>query len=289
MSVEDTVTLQTVNGWAIVPSSLRRPDATPRFHLNFPADLFNDVGAQHLVGNEVTTGYEPPTRDLIERILRRGDLFVDVGAHWGFFSLQAATHPAGEIEVISFEPEILNTTILIENVARNNLSGVVSVIGAACGHKSELAPLVTNSTMGHSIRGVSLAKFAKGPARWVPVVTLDTALASFPAFAQRRLILKIDTEGFEPNVVVGAKSLLASGRIALIVWECGNAFADGRLRGAMIQMVGLLSGCGFSHFRPGNGGVGPTVAFDPEAAYAGNVFSVAPQLANDFSLEFRAA
>ena len=40
------------------------------------------------------------TRDLIERVLRRGDLFVDVGAHWGFFSLQAATHPAGDIEVV---------------------------------------------------------------------------------------------------------------------------------------------------------------------------------------------
>jgi FkbM family methyltransferase len=287
MSPEATVSLQTVNGWTILPSSLKRPDATPRFNLNFPTHFFSDVGAQHLVGNEVGDGYEPPTRDFIERVLRRGDLFIDVGAHWGFFTMQAATHPAGEIAVISFEPELMNATILTENVVRNKLSKAVTVVCAACGHKSELAPLVTNSTMGHSIRGVSLQQHIKGPPKWVPVVTLDAALASLPAQAERRLILKIDSEGFEPNVIAGAQSLLSGGRIAVIVWECGVAFADGSLRDAMIQMASLLSACGFRHFLPpGHSHDGPPIAFVAEAGYSGNVFSIGPQLMNDPSFGF---
>src|SRR5271155_5513978 len=146
MNPDETISLKTVNGWAILPSSLKRPDRSPRFHLHFLASLATDVGAQHLIVNEANAGYEPPTRDLIERLLRRGDLFVDVGAHFGFFTLQAATHPAGDIEVVAFEPELMNATILSENIARNNSSNAV-VVCAACGGEPKLAPLVTNSTM----------------------------------------------------------------------------------------------------------------------------------------------
>jgi Met-10+ like-protein len=127
------------------------PTGRRAFILHFLASLAGDVGAQHLIINEANAGYEPPTRDLLERVLRPGDLFVDVGAHWGFFSLQAATHPAGGIEVVAFEPDLINATMLTENVARNRLSNAVTVIGAACGNKNELAPLVLNTTMGHSI------------------------------------------------------------------------------------------------------------------------------------------
>jgi FkbM family methyltransferase len=282
MNPGQTISLQTVNGWAILPSSLKRPDRSPRFELHFLANLVNDVGAQHLIVNEVNAGYEPPTRDLIERLLRRGDLFVDVGAHFGFFTLQAATHPAGDIAVVAFEPDLMNAATVTENVRRNGLSNAVSVVCAGCGNKNELAPLVINTTMGHSIRGIALPPAARGAANWIPVVTLDGALADLGTHAQRRIILKIDAEGFEPNVIVGAQSLLAAGRIALIIWECGNAFAEGLGRRAMQQMAALLGECGFRHFQATHPGhAGAPIAFDTEAAYIGNVFSVGPQLRDD--------
>jgi FkbM family methyltransferase len=282
MNPDQTISLQTVNGWAILPSSLKRSDRSPRFHLHFLASLAGDVGAQHLIINEANAGYEPPTRDLLERVLRPGDLFVDVGAHWGFFSLQAATHPAGGIEVVAFEPDLINATMLTENVGRNRLSNLVTVICAACGNKNELAPLVLNTTMGHSIRGIGLAPAARGLSKWVPVVTLDGALANMGKEAPRRLILKIDAEGFEPNVIIGAQALLAAGRVALIIWERDPAFAEGLGRTAMMQMTALLSDCGFRHFLPPAGGhVGAPLAFDPQADYIGNVFSVGPQLLDD--------
>ena len=91
----------------------------------------------------------------------------------------------------------------------------ITIVGAPCGNKNELAPLTLNSTMGHSIRGIGLAPTARGGAsKWVPVVTLDSALANMGKAAAQRLILKIDAEGFEPNVIVGAQALLAAGRIA---------------------------------------------------------------------------
>jgi FkbM family methyltransferase len=272
------------NGWVVLPSSLKHVDGTPRFHLNFPSYLVTDLGAAHLVSSESAGGYEPPTRDLIERVLRPGDVFMDVGAHWGFFSLQAATHPAGGIDVVSFEPELINATILTENVARNKTANV-SVVCAACGHGHGLAPLVVNTTMGHSIRGSDPRLESKRPAKWVPVVTLDGALTNLQWLGDRRVILKIDAEGYEPNIIAGAKALLTSGRVALIVWECGGAFGEAKRHAMMATMVAFLGDCGFRHARPAdNGTAGPMVAFDPDAAYSGNVFSFAPQLSEAFQL-----
>jgi len=71
--------------------------------------------------------------------------------------------------------------------------------------------------MGHSIRGIGLAPAARALSKWVPVVTLDGALANMAKEAPRRLILKIDAEGFEPNVIVGAQALLAAGHVALVL------------------------------------------------------------------------
>jgi FkbM family methyltransferase len=272
--------LQVANGWAILPSSLKRADATPRFNLTFPAFYATDIGAQVLAATELGDGYELPTRNLIERTLRQGDLFVDVGAHWGLFTLQAATHPTGDIDVVSFEPELMNAVVLSENVVANKVNEAVTVICAACGSGHDLAPLTTNSTMGHSINGVGLPENGiRGRPQWVPVVALDAALANLRKQAGRRIILKIDAEGFEPQIIAGARSLLQGGRIALIIWEWGTAFVEGRERGPVLEMLAFLGACGFRHFQPpAHHQDGQLGAFAIESAFLGNVFSFAPQL-----------
>ena len=263
------------DNWVSLAASLTLPNGDPRFHLGFPTQLAADPGANCLVANELRGGYELPTRNLLERAIRRGDLFVDVGAHWGFFALQAATHPAGDVTVIGFEPDLTNAAILIRNISSNGLNDRVSVVAAACGDDFEIAPLVANSTMMHSIRGVGLKPpFARGPSKWVPVVTLDRALVAFPRAASARIILKVDAEGFEPQVLAGAGSLLRSGRVAIIIWEHGRAFADGPERAAMRRMVTVLDDLGFRHCRPPSQETdGPFAPFDVEGSYVGNVVS----------------
>jgi len=268
------VSLDVASGWIMLPSSLKRDGGAPRFQIAFPREFATDAGAKHLVVSELGRGYEQPTRDLLERTFRPGDLFIDVGAHWGFFSLQAATHAAG-VSVIAFEPDPTNASILFRNVVENGLLDKIHVVSAACGDKSDIAPLVANSTMMHSIRGVGLKPpFAKGPAKWVPVVTLDEALSRFPHPAGARILLKIDAEGFEPQVIAGAAATLRSGRVAAIVWECGHAFADGAERDAMRHMVGSLSALGFRHRLPSRESSDqPLRLFDVDIGYTGNVIS----------------
>ncbi len=59
--------LQTANGWLTLPGSLKRPGGTPRFSLHFPLYFLSDLGATHLIAHETNAGYEPPTRNIIER------------------------------------------------------------------------------------------------------------------------------------------------------------------------------------------------------------------------------
>jgi FkbM family methyltransferase len=268
------------NGWVVLPASLKLPTNAPRFHLSFPIQLNADLGARHLIASESRGGYELSTRNLFERILRAGDVFLDVGAHWGFFTLQAATHPAGNVRVIAFEPDPMNASILFRNIQKNAVTKKVSVVCAACGDNFDIAPLVSNSSMMHSIGGVGLKPpFARGDTKWIPVIPLDSALARFPSTAGARLILKVDVEGFEPQVIAGAQSLLQSGLIALIVWECGHAFTDGSERSAMIEMVNVLSDHGFRHLRPlGQAVDGPFEEFNSQTPYGGNVFSFGKNL-----------
>src|SRR5690349_16630947 len=109
--------LKVVAGWAILPSSLKLPNGAPRFHIAFPTELGQDPGAGFLAVYEMNQGYELTTRNLIERTLRAGDLFIDVGAHWGIFTLQAATHPAGNVRVLAFEADPANASLLCKNIA----------------------------------------------------------------------------------------------------------------------------------------------------------------------------
>jgi FkbM family methyltransferase len=269
-------TLQTENGWLALPSSLKHADDAARFKLNFPLFFLGDAGAADLIAQETNGGYDPPSRNLFERVLRRGDLFLDVGAHWGFFTLQAATHPAGGIDVIAFEPELMNAVVLTENVARNKLANV-TVVCAACGDEQRLAPLVTNSSMRHCIAGADARFDGRTPSKWVPLVTLDRALDNLHNGGTRRVIIKIDAEGFEPNIVAGAAALLRSGRVALILWEYSEAFAAGPRRAAMLNMVQFLGECGFRHVRPAEND-GAWLAFEPERPYVGNVVSFVPEL-----------
>jgi hypothetical protein len=104
------------NGWVVLPASLKSPDGQPRLHLTFPYEFASDAGANYLVRSEVKHGYELPTRNFLERLFQPGDLFIDVGAHWGFFTLQAATHPAWDVKVIAFEPDPTMPAFFIETL-----------------------------------------------------------------------------------------------------------------------------------------------------------------------------
>ncbi len=59
--------------------------------------------------------YEQSTFRLIRRYLQKGDVFVDIGAHIGYYSVIAARIVGSAGKVFAFEPEIENYKKILEH------------------------------------------------------------------------------------------------------------------------------------------------------------------------------
>jgi len=268
------------DGMVRLDAAFRRPDGSPRFSMTLPRSMLNDGGVRVMANEEARQGgYEYPSRLFVDTHLEPGDLFIDVGAHWGIYTLQAATRHPDDVRVMSVEPHPGNVQHLRRGVLLNKLGDHVEIISGAAGARFGTAPLVLNTSMGNSLHGVGLPDWAARTGTvTVPVLPLDGLMDERPDLAGRRVILKIDAEGFEPEVIEGATELLDSGRVAAVVWEHGRAFFAGERHEAMLVMEQALNDRGFSQYQfphPVLGG--PLIPFAPTPE-SFNVFALAPDV-----------
>lgn len=151
---------------------------------------------------------ECATQAAVAQRLRPGDVFYDLGANIGLFTLLAArcVGPAGK--VFSFEPDPAVASRLRRNIARNGFSNV-AVVEAGVWSSSgnfEFVPATPDSPD----RGVGTfmhAGNASGGAP-VPCVSLDDFIRTAPLPDA----IKCDVEGAELEVLRGAENLLKTRR-----------------------------------------------------------------------------
>ena len=173
---------------------------------------------------------------LLGNMRTRGcDLFIDVGANIGFYSVIAAR--AGT-EVIAFEPDPRNLAQLRANIFLNRLNDRVSV--------QELAVSEASGTVGFqffSDTSTGQSHVSATADNTVKSVALDV----FLAVKGRRLFLKIDIEGHELSAIAGMKRLLAENECFLQIESL--APNDERLRGVLSASgYRCLRSIGYDHF-----------------------------------------
>ena len=140
---------------------------------------------------------------LIDEAASPGGVLIDVGANVGAIGLPFAARKP-EWRVIAIEAHAGLAEIAAQNAATNRLANV-EVIHAAAGSRSgsidfPSPPLTEVRNFGE------IGLTTRAPAVATRVVTLDEI-----APPDTRLV-KIDVEGFEPDVLAGAADLLASHR-----------------------------------------------------------------------------
>ncbi len=244
---------------------------TPRFRMTAPRSFLSDPGIRYLVHRErAGAGYEYATRSFLDAHLQPGDLFIDVGAHWGIMSLQAVTRWPGKVEVLAIEPSPGNLPYLRRWIDDNGVAGHVEVVGAAASDVAGRGELRPESTMGHS-----LIKTAAGT---IPVVTIDGLLAERPHLDGRRVVVKIDVEGFEPEAIQGMAKLLATGRVAAVIWERGIEYDKPEGQKRLKKLRARFDDLGFTAWRfASEDAAGRLVPF-VEPGERGNIFELAPGL-----------
>jgi FkbM family methyltransferase len=161
---------------------------------------------------------EPGTRQLIERVLAPGDVFVDVGANLGLMSLAAGHAMQGKGKIFAFEPFQQTCAMLARSFWINGLRHMTQIHEAAVSDRNGRATLFLGETSGHhSI--FALDETAPASARQIEVdlVALDSVLPSDLAIT----LIKIDVEGAELDVVRGASGTLQRNENVALIAEFG--------------------------------------------------------------------
>lgn len=159
--------------------------------------------------------YEAAVVRYARSVVRPGDLVVDVGAHVGFYALQAALWTGTTGRVIAFEPNPFARSVLTTNVKLNRLADRVVVEDTAVSD----APGVAALFGGEDANGLSrlhapnaISQHARSMD--VTVVSLDDYCT---ARGIRPSLIIVDTEGAELNVLLGARAMLSDLRAPAIV------------------------------------------------------------------------
>ena len=155
------------------------------------------------------------TRLLIQRFLRPGEVFIDVGANIGMHTLAAARALQGRGKIIAFEPFEPTKRLLEKSVWMNGFSAITEIHQAAVSNHTGHQQLFLGETSGHhSLYPLSTHKeFSSTPVD-VVVVRLDKVIP----VGQKVDLIKIDAEGAELEVIESGASLInGNPDIALIV------------------------------------------------------------------------
>lgn len=164
-----------------------------------------------VIGERIALGkYEEfETKLFLERLNKKMTV-VDVGANIGYYTLLAARRVK---KIIAIEPDGQCREILKINIDKNNLKNV-KIIEKAAGSKKEKRVLVKDrDNMGNSrIKPTPVPSLDKegGINNYDMVITdsLDNMLKN----EQNIGLIKIDVQGWEPEVILGAKKILERDR-----------------------------------------------------------------------------
>jgi len=180
--------------------------------------------------------FEPSESRLVSELLQPGDVFVDVGAHVGWFTTIAARQVTSGGQVIACEPYPENATSLRKNLALNKMQNVL-VVESALGSRAGTIRLRKGSDSG----SVTALDWSTGDAEDVPMTTLDEITSAIAAIK----LLKIDVEGWEPQVLRGAVETLK--RSANVLIEI-NRPALQEAASSPEELLDLLRGNGLTSF-----------------------------------------
>lgn len=189
--------------------------------------LYLKKGDTGLTGNYYFGLHEFYDMGFLIHLIRKNELFIDVGANLGSYSQLASGLCKGKS--IAFEPVPTTFKRLNENIKINHLNG-----------KVQLRNLALNNEKGEKI----LFSIDKGPCnsivnssyqgkkKHVEVSSLDVECC-----LEDPVLLKIDVEGYEENILKGAfKTLMKDSLLAIII------------EGQTKNVNNILSSFGFEDF-----------------------------------------
>jgi FkbM family methyltransferase len=155
---------------------------------------------------------ETGTIEWIKRDCRQGDVFFDVGANIGLYTVFSGSKVGAEGTVYSFEPHAINFAALLKTIHANNFESIVHAISLPLGnelnfgmfnYQSLAAASSTSQFEGNSYEGdVFVPKYSE----LKYCVSVDYLLSL--GLIKPAQMVKIDVDGLDYEVLKGMEGML---------------------------------------------------------------------------------
>jgi FkbM family methyltransferase len=148
--------------------------------------------------------------NFLSKHLKKGDIFIDIGAHIGYYTILASKEVGDKGKVIAFEPSIANFNRLIKNIKLNQCKNVVSECFAISNKRAYVKLFTGVDTFTYSL----IQNMKSSLYSFVPSISLDKYVFS------KRIkpkMIKIDVEGDELDVIESGMKVIKIYKPILIV------------------------------------------------------------------------
>ncbi|MEM4282315.1 MAG: FkbM family methyltransferase [Candidatus Woesearchaeota archaeon] len=157
--------------------------------------------------------YEPFETDLVKKVIKKGNVVLDIGANIGYYTLIFAKLVGKEGKVFAFEPDPTNFSLLKKNVEINCYKNVVLVQKAVSNKTGKVKLYLSETNKGdHRIYDSHDGRKSIE----VEVIQLDDYFKNYNGKVD---FIKIDIQGAEWGAVQGMLNLLKKNKTVKIVTE----------------------------------------------------------------------
>lgn len=177
--------------------------------------------------------YDRKTLLYIKRLIRKGDIIVDIGANIGSMTIPLAYHAGPSGKVFAFEPGPIFFDRLAENIIENpQLSDCVECINLGLSEATGF--------MYYNRRNAVLSNRKNGLK--VSVTTLDEFLKN--KLSQKLDFIKIDVEGMELEVIRGALDIINNFKPIILLETLVKKDTHGKIK----RILNLLRNFSYEFF-----------------------------------------
>ena len=168
-------------------------------------------GLTGITGNIYLGLHEFDDMGLLLHFLKKGDIFFDIGANVGAYTLLAPGFCGAKS--LTFEPIESTFKILEKNIEMNNLNNLASCYNTGVGKENGYLNFSLNEDTTNHVTESNEKNSVK-----VEIVNLDSFCRNF-----KPTLIKIDVEGFETEVLAGAQKILKSEELKATIIELNGS------------------------------------------------------------------
>jgi FkbM family methyltransferase len=172
-------------------------------------------------------GYEEKQIKFLSEWIRinKANIFIDVGANFGIYSLRISKI-FKTLRIIAFEPVLTTFNKLIMNIKINNLEKKIKSFNVGLSNTNGLKRMVALKRRDYVQSGGFSFNIPKGKVSNEIITQYHKSIIGdkILKFKKKKIVIKIDVEGYENKVLLGIKNLLKNNKILLQIEIFNNNF-----------------------------------------------------------------